>query len=244
MNSLSQALVLRGVSVCYGRQRALGPLSLSVESGEIVSVLGPNGAGKSTLLACVAGLLPMQSGCVEMFGQDVSQSPLHVRCGMGLGWLPQDAASFSELTVDANLAIVAEGMGLSRAERKNAVCRAEESLELADLSNRTYATLSGGERRRVELAKALMRRPRLLLLDEPYAALDPQAIAATNRILRNVADQGVAVLVTDHRYEVLMPFAIRHVVLHRGELVCCGTAAEVMAHPGARGLYFVGGGGA
>jgi len=244
VNSSAQALVLREVSVFYGRQKALGPLSLHVESGEIVSVLGPNGAGKSTMLACVAGLLPMHSGCVEIFGHDVSRSPLHVRCGMGLGWLPQDAASFSELTVEANLAIVAEGMGLSRTERKNAVLQAESNFELKELSNRTYATLSGGERRRLELAKALMRRPRLLLLDEPYAALDPQAISATNRILRRVAEQGVAILVTDHRYEVLMAFATRHVVLHRGELVCCGTTAEVMAHPGARGLYFVGGGGA
>ena len=158
--------------------------------------------------------------------------------------MPQDAASFSELTVEANLAIVAEGMRFSREERKKAVRQSVDSLELTELSNRTYATLSGGERRRVELAKALMRHPRLLLLDEPYAALDPQAIAATNRILRRVAEQGVAILVTDHRYEVLMSFATRHVVLHRGELVCCGTAAEVMAHPGARGLYFVGGGGA
>jgi lipopolysaccharide export system ATP-binding protein len=244
VNSLSQSLVLQELTVCYGKRKALGPLSLNVEAGEIVSVLGPNGAGKSTMLACVAGLLPLHSGRVEIFGQDVSRSPLHVRCGMGLGWLPQDAASFSELTVEANLAIVAEGMRFSREERKKAVRQSVDSLELTELSNRTYATLSGGERRRVELAKALMRHPRLLLLDEPYAALDPQAIAATNRILRRVAEQGVAILVTDHRYEVLMSFATRHVVLHRGELVCCGTAAEVMAHPGARGLYFVGGGGA
>ncbi len=243
MNSTQPSLRLRDVSVCYGRQRALGPLSLQIAQGEIVSVLGPNGAGKSTLLACIAGLLPLQSGHAEIFGQDVSRSPMHVRCGLGLGWLPQDAASFAELTVVANLTIVAEGMRLSSEGRKEAVRQTEDSLELADLSSRTYATLSGGERRRVELAKALMRRPRLLLLDEPYAALDPHAIAATNRILRRVAEQGTAVLVTDHRYEALMAFATRHVVLHRGELVCSGTAAEVMAHPGARSLYFVGGGG-
>ncbi len=238
MNPSSPVLALRDVCVCYGKQRALGPLSMQVVAGEIVSVLGPNGAGKSTLLASIAGLLPLQSGVVEMLSHDVSRRPLHVRCGMGLGLLPQDAASFAELTVETNLSIVAEGMRLFGDARKRAVGHAAESLELAELSTRIYATLSGGERRRVELAKALMRHPSILLLDEPYAALDPHAIAAINRLLRREADHGTAILVTDHRYEALLSFATRHVVLHRGEIVCGGTATEVLTDPEARCLYF------
>lgn len=232
------ALAARGLVHAYAGRRVLGPIDLDLAPGEIVAVLGPNGAGKSTLLHALAGLLTPESGTVRLGGVDATRLPLHRRGEAGLGYLPQDSASFDELTVADNLRAVAECHGWSRPERQSRVGEALARCGLAELADRRYGTLSGGERRRVEIAKAVLRRPRWLLLDEPYAALDPLAIAATNRVLRQLAAEGTATLVADHRFEVALALADRALVLQDGVVVAAGLPAAVRADARARQAYF------
>ncbi len=231
-------LVARGLCRAFGGRRVLGPIDLELAPGETLAVLGPNGAGKSTLLHVLTGLVAADAGAVRLGADDATRMPLHRRGDLGLGFLPQDAASFDELTVEANVRAVAECFDWTRDERRARVAEALARGGLAELAGRRYGVLSGGERRRVEIAKATLRRPRWLLLDEPYAALDPQAIAATNRLLRQLAAEGTGVLVADHRFEVALALADRALVLQDGVVVAAGPPAAVRADARARQAYF------
>lgn len=231
-------LVARALTRSFGGRRVLGPVDLELAPGEVLAVLGPNGAGKSTLLHLLTGLVAADAGEVRLGDVDATRLPLHRRGDLGLGFLPQDAASFDELSVADNVRAVAECHGWTRSDRAERTAEALARVGLTALADRRYGVLSGGERRRVEIAKATLRRPRWLLLDEPYAALDPQSITATNRVLRRLAAEGAGVLVADHRFEIALALADRAIVLQDGFVVAAGAPAAVRADARARQAYF------
>jgi lipopolysaccharide export system ATP-binding protein len=234
---------LKAARLCksFAGRRVVDSVELSLSGGEIVGVLGPNGAGKSTLLHLLTGLVAADEGCVFLRGREVTTAPLHVRCELGLGFLPQDAASFPELSVEQNVRAVIECLPWSRGERRERLAEILALGQLRALAHSEYGTLSGGERRRVEIAKAIVRRPSWLLLDEPYAALDPHSTRATNLMLRQLAAAGTGILIADHRFEVVLEMAQRVLVLAAGKVIADGDPAAVRRDARAAAAYFEGG---
>lgn len=213
----------------FGRRLAVHDLSLRVESGEVVGLLGANGAGKTTAFRMLAGLLPMHAGQVRLDGVDITGWPLWRRARAGLGYLPQRPTVFRRLSVTGNLAVA----NADPARRETLL----DTFGLRDLADDRGATLSGGERRRVEIARAFAADPRILLVDEPFAALDPKAATTVAEHLRHLASAGVGVLLTDHDARQTLVACDRVYILDRGVLLLEGTPDEVAADPRVRDAY-------
>ncbi|MBK8100111.1 MAG: ATP-binding cassette domain-containing protein [Planctomycetes bacterium] len=235
---MTARLRCEGLRKAWHGRGALACVSLGLSAGEIVGVLGANGAGKTTLLHCLTGLVRPDAGAILLDGEDVTAEPVHRRCARGLGFLPQDSRSFEELTVADNLRGLIAYQRLDRAGRERRLQEVLDRSGLGALAARTWGTLSGGEQRLVEIAKTLVRQPRWLLLDEPFAALDPMATAAISALLRRLQGLGVAVLIADHRFEAVLALAPRVVMLHHGAVVAEGDAATVRSDAVARAAYF------
>lgn len=235
-------LSVRGVSHWYGegesRIRALADVSFDVSAGEIVALLGPNGAGKTTTFYILVGLVLPKSGRVFLGDVDVTAEPLHLRARRGLGYLPQEASVFRSLTTEENLLAVLEARGRGSAEARS---RTAEVLEEMGLSQRTKVaagSLSGGERRRLEIARALVLEPSLLLLDEPFAGVDPKQVAEIQAILRDLRQRrGLGILITDHNVRETLDLVDRAFILHEGRILCEGNAKTLVEHPAARRFY-------
>ncbi len=225
------SLTALGLSKRFGRRTVLHDLSLRVEPGEVVGLLGPNGAGKTTTFRILAGLLRADAGEVRLDGVELGRKPLWRRARLGLGYLPQRPTVFRRLTVAENVAAALED---PRDPRLHALL---ESFGLAALADARGAELSGGERRRVEIARALARRPRVLLVDEPFAALDPKTASSVAGHLRRLAEEGVGVLLTDHDARQTLVAADRVYILDRGVLLLEGAPGEVAADPRAHAAY-------
>ena len=206
-------------------------VSLDLKSGEVVGLLGPNGAGKTTTFYMICGLIPVTEGRVFIDETDVTREPLHLRARRGIGYLPQESSIFKELTVEENLLIAAEAAKL---DKKSAAKRIENLLELFNIEpirNRKGIRLSGGERRRTEIARALVTKPKFLLLDEPFAGVDPIAVIDIQNVIRQLLELEIGVLITDHNVRETLGICHRAYVMREGELMAQGSAEEIAADP-------------
>ncbi|HEY6910287.1 MAG TPA: LPS export ABC transporter ATP-binding protein [Myxococcales bacterium] len=226
-----------GLSKTFRGRRVVDDVSFSVSPGEVVGLLGPNGAGKTTSFHCVVGLLAPDSGEVRLGGQDLSGMPLHARARLGIGYLPQEPSIFRKLTVRQNFLLVLEGSPLGRRDQE---AKVEELLTEFDLLRVAHArgeTLSGGERRRAEIARSLLAEPRFMLFDEPFAGVDPIAVHDLQRMIHDLRARGLGILITDHAVRETLGICDRAVLLVEGKLLESGTPAQIAASERARAVY-------
>jgi len=237
--SASTVLKVEGLVKIYGTRRVVDGVSFHVDKGEIVGLLGPNGAGKTTSFRMACGLINTNGGMVYLGAQNVTDWPMYRRSrDGGMGYLPQDKSVFQKLSVQNNLYGVMEMLGMKKADRKQ---RCEELLEKFNLTHlrQSYGgSLSGGERRRLEIARSLVSEPKIILLDEPFAAIDPVTVASIQEIIRKLATEGIAILVTDHSVQDTLEITKRSYVIQTGKVLCHGTPDEVLANPEAQKVYF------
>ena len=228
----------RGLVKDYPGKRAVDGVDYTVERGEIVGLLGPNGAGKTTSFRMTCGLVTPTKGQVLLDGTDVTNWPLYRRARMGLGYLPQDDSVFGKLTVAQNLQVVLEYLGIKRSERKQRIHELLDQFGIADRHAQIASTLSGGERRRLEIARCLASRPSLILLDEPFAGVDPVTINSIQNIIVRLREQGISILLTDHREQETLGVTDRAYVISQGKVLVSGTPSEVLSDRRAQEVYF------
>jgi lipopolysaccharide export system ATP-binding protein len=227
-----------GLEKSYRKRKVVSSLSLSIESGEVVGLLGPNGAGKTTAFYMIVGLVPVDGGRIELDGEDITGLPMHARARRGLGYLPQEASVFRRMTVADNImAILETRRGLDDAARDESLERLLEELHVAHLRDHLGMSLSGGERRRVEIARALAADPAFILLDEPFAGVDPLSVHDIQRIARHLAERGIGVLITDHNVRETLGICGRAYIVNQGTVLASGSADEILANPEVRKVY-------
>ena len=231
------ALHARGLSKSFRGRKVVDRVSFDVNPGEVVGLLGPNGAGKTTSFHCVVGLLHPDEGEVHLGGQDLSGLPLHRRARMGLGYLPQEASIFRKLTVRQNLLLVLEGQGVHGDEARERTDDVLQEFDLLRVAGSLGEQLSGGERRRTEIARALLAEPRFLLFDEPFAGIDPIAVHELQRLIAKLRDRGLGVLISDHAVRETLGICDRAVLLVEGRLLESGTPPQIAASERARAVY-------
>ena len=221
----------------FGRRRVVDGVNLTVAPGEIVGLLGPNGAGKTTTFYMIVGLVPVGAGRVFLGDRDLTDQPMHRRARLGLGYLPQEASVFRRLTVEQNLIAVAETLKLTRRERQAQVEASLEELHLTKVRKQMAYTLSGGERRRLEIARALITSPRFLLLDEPFSGVDPINVAEVQNIVRQLKHRGLGVLITDHNVRETLSIVDRAYLMHEGRVLAEGSRDFLLLDEKARRFY-------
>ena len=232
------ALKAENISKRFGERRAVREASFEVRGGEVVGLLGPNGAGKTTAFYVVAGLLSCDAGCIRLDGVDVTGFPVHRRALLGLGYLPQEASVFRKLSVEQNiLAILELRTDLSRADRTDELNRLLDDFQLHNVRKSAGISLSGGERRRVEIARTLARSPRYVLLDEPFAGIDPISVNEIQGIIAQLAQRGIGVLITDHNVRETLGICSRGYILHEGVVIASGTPETLLEDPKVRSVY-------
>ena len=222
----------------FGQREAVREVSFDVGGGEVVGLLGPNGAGKTTAFYMVAGLLGCDAGAISLDGSDVTGLPVHRRARLGLGYLPQEPSVFRKLSVEQNiLAILELRRELSRTARREALNRLVDEFSLHKVRKSPGVSLSGGERRRVEIARTLAGEPRYLLLDEPFAGIDPISVSEIQGIIASLAERGIGVLITDHNVRETLGICNRGYILHEGAVIASGEPAALLADPKVRAVY-------
>lgn len=212
-------------------------ISIGLEAGEVVGLLGPNGAGKTTTFYMVLGLLKPDRGRVVLNGEDVTDLPVYKRARKGLGFLPQEPSIFRKLTVEQNVMAILEILDLSEEERRQRLDSLLQELDLTHLAKSKAYTLSGGERRRAEITRSLVTSPDFILLDEPFAGIDPIAIADIQAIIARLKVKGVGVLITDHNVRETLKIVDRAYLIHEGKVLVSGTANELASNERAREIY-------
>jgi lipopolysaccharide export system ATP-binding protein len=221
----------------YGGRTVVGGVSLDVSSGEIVGLLGPNGAGKTTTFYMTVGLTAPDSGRVELDGVDVTDDPMYVRARKGIGYLPQEPSIFRGLTVEQNLLAILETMGLDGATRRARLRELLAELNLTPLAQSPAHTLSGGERRRAEITRALVISPKFILLDEPFAGIDPIAVSDIQKIIFHLRERGIGVLITDHNVRETLRITDRAYIVHAGAIFKSGTPTSLAEDDEVRRIY-------
>jgi lipopolysaccharide export system ATP-binding protein len=213
-------------------------ISLHVDSGEVVGLLGPNGAGKTTAFYMIVGLIPCDRGRISLDDRDLTALPMHQRARLGLGYLPQEASVFRKLSVADNImAILETRPGISEADRERILEELLNELHIAEIRNSLGVSLSGGERRRVEIARALAAEPRFVLLDEPFAGVDPISVLDIQRIIRHLTGRGIGVLITDHNVRETLGICGRAYILNNGTMIAEGAPDEILANQEVRKVY-------
>jgi lipopolysaccharide export system ATP-binding protein len=230
-------LVVRGITKSYRTRRVVNGVSLVVRRGEAVGLLGPNGAGKTTCFYMITGLVPVDQGQIEIDGNDVTWMPMYQRARLGVGYLPQEASIFRGLTVEENLRAVIEIATKNRAEREEKLNSLLEEFGITHLRSSLAVALSGGERRRLEIARALATDPSFMLLDEPFAGVDPISVADIQNLVRHLTARGIGVLITDHNVRETLGLIDRAYIIHAGEVLTHGRASEIVSNPDVRRLY-------
>ncbi|NNN05597.1 MAG: LPS export ABC transporter ATP-binding protein [Elusimicrobia bacterium] len=230
-------LEAREIRKTYGERMVVKGVSLRVDSGEIVGLLGPNGAGKTTTFYSLAGFVTPEEGAIVIDGVDVTREPMYARARRGLGYLAQEPTVFKGLTVEENLRAVLERTVKGRLEQMRRVKALLEEFGLWDLRRQKAWTLSGGEKRRLEVARAMIREPKLILLDEPFVGIDPITIGELKAIIQKLVKQGIGVLITDHNVRETLPIIERAYLIFDGRIQVEGTAQQLLDDPKARELY-------
>jgi lipopolysaccharide export system ATP-binding protein len=221
----------------YGRREVVKGVSITLREGEVVGLLGPNGAGKTTTFYMLVGLERADSGQILIGGVDVRSMPVHARSAFGLGYLPQESSIFRRMTVRQNIEAVLEIRGVPGPERKRVVGGLLEEFGLEGVASQMGYSLSGGERRRVEIARALAASPTLLLLDEPFTGIDPIAVADIQDMVAKLREKGIGILITDHNVRETLSIVDRAYIMHSGEILVSGQASEIADNPIARRFY-------
>mgnify|MGYP001214770015 CR=1 FL=1 len=238
----ASALVVRGLRKKYGARQVVHDVSLRLHSGEVVGLLGPNGAGKTTAFYMIVGLVPSDAGEVELNGVNVSRLPIHRRSALGLSYLPQEPSIFRKLTVEDNIRAMLElqyqdGKSLSRALIESRLNVLLADLQLEKLRTSQAISLSGGERRRVEIARALATSPRFLLLDEPFAGIDPIMVIEIQRIIQFLQARNIGILITDHNVRETLGVCDRAYIINQGTVLASGRPADIIANESVRRIY-------
>jgi len=221
----------------YRQLRVVNGVSITVNAGEIVGLLGPNGAGKTTTFSMVVGVVKPDEGAVRFRGTDITHHAMHERARLGIGYLTQEPSVFRKLTVEENILSILETCEANRQERAVRLKYLLEELDLTRLSASKAFQLSGGEKRRLEITRALVTNPRLLLMDEPFAGIDPIAVYEVQKIVRRLRDRGLGILITDHNVRETLKLVDRAYLIHKGEVVYEGAAADMANDPKAREIY-------
>ena len=230
-------LQARGLRKTYRGRVVVDEVDLDLAQGEIVGLLGPNGAGKTTSFYCIVGFIRPEAGKILLNDRDISRLPMYKRARLGIGYLPQESSIFRKLTVQQNVMAIAETLKLGRQERQQ---RCDELMALMGVAHiaRSYGyQLSGGERRRVEIARALVTQPKFILLDEPFAGIDPIAVADLQLCVAQLKDQGLGILITDHNVRETLSITDRAYILYEGRIELAGSAAEIVASDKAKAIY-------
>jgi lipopolysaccharide export system ATP-binding protein len=230
-------LVARGLTKSYKGRRVVNGVSFGVRAGEAVGILGPNGAGKTTCFYMVTGLIAVDQGRIELDGNDVTGMPMYRRARLGIGYLPQESSIFRGLSVEKNIRAVLEIAERDRGARSAKLDALLEEFHIAHLRHAPAISLSGGERRRLEIARALASDPNFMLLDEPFAGIDPIAVADIKQLVRHLTARGIGVLITDHNVRETLGLIDRAYIIHAGELLTHGTPDEIVSNPDVRRIY-------
>ena len=237
--SAPAASVLRasGLMKRYRKRTVVSDVSLTVESGQVVGLLGPNGAGKTTCFYMILGLVPIDAGAVTLDGRDLTRLPIYRRSRLGLSYLPQEASIFRKMTVEQNVRAVLELQGLDEGEIDARLETLLEDLHVAHLRTSPAISLSGGERRRVEIARALATSPRFILLDEPFAGVDPIAVLDIQQIIRFLTERGIGVLITDHNVRETLGICDHAYIINQGAVLAFGKPEEIIYNEAVRKVY-------
>jgi lipopolysaccharide export system ATP-binding protein len=230
-------LVCRDLERYYGKWKVVDKVSIEVRRGEVVGLLGPNGAGKTTTFYLVVGLLRADGGQILVDGRDITRLPMHERARIGIGYLSQEASIFRRLTVRENILSILETLPITPRERQERLASLLEELDIARLSDRKGTDLSGGERRRVEITRALVTQPGYLLLDEPFVGIDPKAVGEIQDIVRRLREKGLGILITDHNVRETLSTTDRAYIMYEGKILLSGTSQELAIDPVARQIY-------
>ena len=231
-------LVADGLTKEYHGRRVVDGVSVEVRAGEIVGLLGPNGAGKTTCFYMIVGLVPVDRGTISLDGCDITQLPMHQRARQGIGYLPQEPSVFRQLTTADNISAILETRkDLSADERRRALEELLQDLQIADRRNTLGISLSGGERRRVEIARALATRPRFILLDEPFAGVDPISVGEIQQLIKHLQNRGIGVLITDHNVRETLKICDRAYILTEGRVLTAGEPDGILYNEDVRRVY-------
>jgi len=230
-------LVVDTVFKSFKKRPVVRGISLSLERGEVVGLLGPNGAGKTTVFYMITGLIPPDKGRIELDGEDITRLPMYRRARLGIGYLPQEASIFRGLTVEQNIRAVLELVEPDKEKRAERLEALLEEFKITRVRNSPSIALSGGERRRVEIARALASQPSFMLLDEPFAGIDPIAIGDIRDLVRHLTNRGIGVLITDHNVRETLGLVNRAYIIHDGQLLAEGTPEEIISNEDVRRVY-------
>ena len=230
-------LIAENLHKTFGDREVVRGISLNVSQGEIIGLLGPNGAGKTTTFYMLLGIIQPSSGKVMLDGEDIGKWPLHQRALVGLSYLPQESSVFRKLTVRNNLKLILEHTGLSAREQENKLRSLMEEFGISHLENSRAMHLSGGERRRLEIARALIREPKFVLLDEPFAGIDPLAVDDIKQLVRTLCQRGIGIIISDHNVRETLSICDQAYIVYEGQIILHGTPQEVVDNPRARRVY-------
>ena len=237
MTESAEGLVVKNIAKSFGKRQVVRDVSLSLQRGEVVGLLGPNGAGKTTCFYMIMGLIGVDSGTISIDGENVTRLPMYQRARLGVGYLPQEASIFRGMTVEENVLAVAELVEKDRAARMAQVDSLLSELHVEHLRHQAATSLSGGERRRVEIARALASRPSFMLLDEPFTGIDPLAISDISDLVRYLKQRGLGVLITDHQVRETLQIVDRAYVMYDGEVLFDGPPDSVLKNEDVRRVY-------
>ena len=232
-----QLLETKNLVKSYGGRKVVDGLSISVGRSEIVGLLGPNGAGKTTTFYMAVGIVAPEQGQIIFDQEDITKKPIHERCRLGMGYLAQEASIFRKLTVAENIMAILETLGLSPRERKKRLEALLEELNISHLAKSKAYTLSGGERRRLEITRALVTNPSFLLLDEPFSGIDPIVVAEAQDIIRDLKKKGLGILLTDHNVRETLSITDRAYLIADGRVLISGSAQDLINDPKAKKIY-------
>lgn len=235
---MTQSLCAENLAKSFKSRQVVKNASLEVKAGEVVGLLGPNGAGKTTSFYMIVGLIPNDAGSITLNGKNIERLPLHARAKMGIGYLPQEASVFRKLSVSENIMAVLEiRPELSKTEKCDQLERLLQELHITHIRDSLGMSLSGGERRRVEIARALAADPQFILLDEPFAGVDPLSVIDIQKIIEHLRERGIGVLITDHNVRETLGICERAYIINAGEVIAEGTPQEILENPTVKQVY-------